>query len=163
MEHKTIIIENIIFLICDNITQNADCPYCFKNIYNNYLTYIPLHLNDCHFYLKPSKLQIFNNHFEINDLIHERVQISDKTFIMMREFITLFPSFMIIYTESEHHRFVAGLIDSTILQQDASIYLEDIYLVDWYITTFLIKDYNFENIIFITVNTKNLYTQSHIL
>ena len=65
----------------------------------------------------------------------------------MNEFIKLFPSFMIIYFEDNHNHFEAGLIDFPLLKQDASIYYEDIYLVDWYITTFLIKDNDLSNII----------------
>ena len=54
---------------------------------------------------------------------------------------------MIIYFEDNHNHFEAGLIDFPLLKQDASIYYEDIYLVDWYITTFLIKDNDLSNII----------------
>lgn len=159
-QYKKIAIEKLNFLIYNEIIENDKCDYCFENIYNNNLEYIPICLNNRHFYLKPVKTQIFDVHITINDLIHTRVQIDDKTFLIMDDFIKIFPSFMVVYSESEHNHFEAGLIDTPIIKQDANLYFEDIYLIDWYITTFLIKDNTIENIIAQYKMLKNKYKET---
>ena len=156
INYKKISIEKLHFLIQHKTYENSNCKFCFNSIYDN-LFYIPLQLSNRYFYLKQAKIQIFDKHFEINDFVHSSFPFSNDTFIQMNEFIKLFPSFMIIYYESSHHHFEAGLIDSPILKQDASICFEDIYLVDWYITTFLIKDNELSNVI----NQFNFLTEKY--
>ena len=125
------------------------CPICIDNIYNNkYLKIIPIYLYNRYFFIQPSYKQYINMHLVIIDLIHIPHEINENTINYLFSFIEQFPSFFICANTNlkniggsvnEHLHYQAGISDMPLFHKDASLIEDDIYLVDWYLTTYLIK------------------------
>jgi len=147
---RTIKTNDFIFtLFAKKINTNRNCPLCFENIYTNkYLKIIPIKLQNRYFFIQPSPKQYVSNHLVIIDFVHTSLIIDDKTIMYFYDFIKQFPSFTITSNNNlegiggsirEHIHYQAGIMDMPIFHRDATYYEDDIYLVDWYLTTFLIK------------------------
>jgi hypothetical protein len=151
---KIIKTNDFYILYFDNLYITTDCAFCFKNVYNfNESSYIPIEINDSHFFLIPSINQIFNNHLLINDFIHK--ESTNKNQINnMQKILELFPSLMTFYHESNHNHFELGEINSPLFNKDATFFKDEIYKVEWFLPTFLIKDKDI-NILNINLNILN--------
>ena len=135
-------LELVFFSLLDEKEMN--CIYCFQTIYQHNFIFIPLSLHSHYFYLKPAKKQLLTNHIEVIDISHDDDFIGYDIFNYFKEFLQQFPSYLIIYSKHEHFYFEAGLIEGELLSQDASHFINETYLVDWYTTVFLIKDNDLE-------------------
>lgn len=144
---KRIIIEDFIFNYYQENIEDEKCVYCFETIYNINLILIPLFLNGRYFYIKPKRRQVLNKHFEIIDFVHKTNSLNETMFSLFFEFTNLFPSFMIINSDTLHNHFEASLIDAPLFKQDATLLFDDVYLVNWHLTTLLIKDNDLKNIV----------------
>ena len=130
-------------------TNKIGCPLCLENIYTNkHLKIMPIYLYDRFFYVQPSNKQYVSNHLVIIDLIHTPHKIDNNTINYFLSFVDEFPSFLICANTHlegiggsiiEHLHYQAGMFDMPIFHKDASMIEDDIYLVDWYLTTYLIK------------------------
>lgn len=144
---------SFIFFAKKNNVKNG-CPLCIDNIYKNeYLRFIPIYLYDRFFIIQPSFKQYINNHIVIIDLIHIPHKIDNKTIDYFLSFIKQFPSFFICANNhleniggsvNEHLHYQAGIYDMPIFHKDAALIEDDIYEVEWYLKTFLIKSNNAE-------------------
>ena len=131
------------------ITNKLGCPLCLDNIYSNkFLKIIPIYLYDRYFYIQPSNKQYISNHIVIIDLFHIPHKIDNITINYFLSFLDEFPSFMICSNTNlngiggsinDHLHYQAGIADMPLFHKDATMYEDEIYLVDWYLTTFLIK------------------------
>ena len=129
---------NILYF--DNLYITDDCAFCFKNVYSfNVVLYIPIEINNYHYFLIPSVNQIFNNHLLINDFIHKESTIENQI-NTMHKILDTFPSLMTFYYESNHNHFELGEINCPLFNKDATLFKDEIYKVEWYLPTFLIKD-----------------------
>lgn len=127
-----------------------NCPLCLENIYTNkHLKLMPIFLYDRFFLIQPSYKQYVNNHLVIVDLIHTPHKIDEKTINYFISFIDEFPSFIICSnTElsgisgsvNSHLHYQVGIFDMPIFHRDATYIEEELYNVDWYLETFLIKN-----------------------
>lgn len=127
------------FIIIKVIEENIDsCTYCFENIYSCDLPYISIKLGNRYFYLNKAKNQIFENQFNIIDLIHT----SDKKLLLDRsiieDFFNYFPSFTLIIKDSHHNHLIASLLEAPILNCDATFLFDNTYKLNWYLETYLI-------------------------
>ncbi len=158
--NKIITTTDFNILYFDNFHKDGDCNLCFNNIYtSNNHDYIPLEINDCHFFLTPSFNQIFTNHILINDFIH-RETITKNEILNMKELLNIFPLFMILSFKSNHYHYELGDITSPLFNKDATLFKDDIYKVEWYLPSFLIKDNDIETII-LNFNTLNKKYQNY--
>ena len=140
---------NFIFFAKQNKKTNG-CPLCFENIYiNKYLKIMPLCLNNRFYFIQPSIKQYVKNHIVIIDFVHYDMKISEDIILTFYDFIKQFPHLVICSNTdleniggsiNKHQHFQAGIMDMPLFHQDATLIEEDIYLVDWYLTTFLIRD-----------------------
>lgn len=125
--------------------NNTDCDYCFKQIYNHSQPfYIPIEIDNNHFFIFPAKYQIFQNHFLINDFIHREIKINKLD--QMSELISIFPQMMFTSTDSLHNHFEAGIIDSPLFHLDAINIRDELYKINWFLPAFLIKDTDIKTI-----------------
>lgn len=134
---KQILITDLIFNEYLDYTKNDICEHCFEAIYKSFTPPILLNLNDKYFYLKPAKREILHKHIEICNMSHIEGTFNIN---VLEKISSFFPSFMIIYVNSNHEHFNLGLIEAPILNKDASISFNNIYLIDWYLETYLIKE-----------------------
>ena len=109
---------------------------------------MPIYLYDRFFYIQPSNKQYVSNHIVIIDLIHTKHKIDNNTIHYFISFLDEFPSLIICANTDlegiggsilEHLHYQAGIFDMPVFHKDASMIEDDIYLVDWYLTTYLIK------------------------
>lgn len=143
---------NILYF--DNLFITDDCVFCFKNVYSfNEVSYIPIEINNTHFFLIPSVNQIFNNHLLINDFIHKE-STNENQINNMQKSLALFPSLMTFYYQSNHNHFELGEINCPLFNKDATLYKDEIYKVEWHLPTFLIKN-NDINIVNTNLNILN--------
>lgn len=151
---KIIKTNDFYILYFDNLLISDDCDFCFKNVYTfNEVSYIPIEINNTHFFLIPKLNQIFNNHLLINDFLHKESTIENQI-KNIQKILDLFPSLMTFYYQSNHNHFELGEINSPLFNKDAALYKDGIYKVEWYLPTFLIKD-NDINILNINFNILN--------
>ena len=63
---------------------------------------------------------------------------------------------MFISNKNSHDHFDIGIIEAPLLNQDATIHYNNTYLVDWYLTTFLIKEKDYNDLVdeYINITTK---------
>ena len=143
---------NILYF--DNLFIIDECAFCFKNVYSfNEVSYIPIEINNTHFFLIPSVNQIFNNHLLINDFIHKESTIENQI-NNMKKILDLFPSLITFYYHSNHNHFELGEINCPLFNKDATLFKDEIYKVEWYLPTFLIKN-NDINVLNINLNILN--------
>ena len=151
---KIIKTNDFYILYFDNLFITDDCAFCFKNVYNiNEVSYIPIEINNTHFFLIPSVNQIFTNHLFINDFIHNE-SIHENKINNMQKILDLFPSLMTFYYQSNHNHFEIGEINCPLFNKDAALFKDEIYNVQWYLPAFLIKD-NDINVLNINLNILN--------
>ena len=149
---KTITAKDFHFLYFNEHKIYEDCCHCFNNIYNYpEVDYIPIKIKDRHFFIFPSINQIFKNHLLINDFIHLNNTCLNHIYYM-KDILKLFTSSMILYSNTNHNHYEIGVIESPIFHKDATLIKDEIYKVDWYLPTFLIKDKDIETI------TENYHT-----
>lgn len=139
---------SFIFFSKKNIIKNG-CPLCVDNIYKNQnLKVMPIYLYDRFFIIQPSYKQYITSHIVIIDLIHIPHKIDNNTINYFISFVKLFPSYFICANNhldkiggsvNEHLHYQAGIYDMPIFHKDAVLVEDDIYEVEWYLTTFLIK------------------------
>jgi hypothetical protein len=142
--------------------KNLSCPICFENIYtNNLLKIMPLWINKRLFFIQPSIKQYVKYHLVIIDFTHHEMSIDKNTILNFYDFLKQFPTLTICSNTNlegiggsinSHLHYQAGVMDMPIFHKDAELIEDDIYLVDWYLTTFLIKDNDI-----IKINEKYLY------
>lgn len=157
---KIIRTNDFIILYFDDLFITDDCAFCFKNVYSiNEVSYIPIEINNTHFFLIPSVNQIFTNHLFINDFIHNE-SIHENKINNMQKILALFPSLMTFYYNSNHNHFELGEINCPLFNKDATLFKDEIYKVQWYLPTFLIKD-NDINVLNINLNILNNTYKNH--
>ena len=152
---------NFIFFPKKKTTYQV-CPLCFENIYlNPNLKIMPILLNNRYYFIQPSIKQYVKNHLVIIDFTHKKMAIDNTIIISFYQFLKLFPS-LVICSNCElegiggsilnHQHFQAGCIDSQLFKRDAELMDNEIYEVDWYLETYLIKNVDIN-----IVNEKYLY------
>ena len=141
---KQIKYNEFIFNCLPNFKENETCPFCLENLYKIKNPLITIELNNEYYFLKIKENQILNQHFEISNLRHTDALFDINHFKFLLE---IFPSFMVIYSRSNHTHYDLGLIDSPISNKDATQYFNNVYLVDWHLETYLIKEKDFDDLI----------------
>ena len=141
---KQILITDLMFNDYLKYTKSEVCPFCFEALYKSVTPPIIINLNDKYFYIKPAKKEILTKHIEICNMSH-----TEGTFDInvLEKISSFFPSFMIIYSNNSHEHFNLGLIDAPILNRDASISFNNVYIIDWYLETYLIKEKDLDDLI----------------
>ena len=138
---KRIKIENIelVFFNILNINQHI-IDYDLASLYEYNIPFIPISLENRHFYLRPAKKQLLTNQIEVISITNNNMYIESDFFIYFEKFLLLFPSYLICYQQDKHFYFEAGLIGGNLLNEDANHYMNETYLVEWYMNVFLIKE-----------------------
>ena len=140
---KQIKIQDFIFSYNSDVRIETECDYCLEKLYTLSHPLITLEINNTYYYLKqPTLIQLYS-HFEITNLSHTKGLLDFNSFKIIND---LFPSFLVIYHNSNHKHFDLGLIDLPILNKDATHKFNNVYLVDWYLQTYFIKEKDFEDL-----------------
>ena len=136
---KQIEINDLLFIyITPFVTY--ECMYCLDTLYKENLPLITMEINNVYYYIKQPVIPILNSHFQIINLGHTKGLFD---IVNLKVINDLFPSFMILYNENIHHHYDLGLIDAPIIKKDGNLFFNNVYLIDWYLQTFLIKEREF--------------------
>ena len=142
--------------------KKTKCPLCFENIYENqFLKLMPIYLHNRLFIIQPSYKQYVENHLVVIDLVHTPHTIDKNTIDYFISFIKQFPSYIICANTNidkiggsilEHLHYQVGIFDMPIFHKDAIEIDDDIYEINWYLKTFLVK-----NCDYLIIKEKYLY------
>ena len=139
-QRKQIEINDLLFIY--HLPNKTDeCIYCLDWLYKEKLPLITIEINEVYYYIKQRVNPILNSHFEIINLSHTKGLFDIYNLKIINDF---FPSFMILYNPVFHTHYDLGLIESPIIKKDGNSFYNNVYLVDWYLQTFLIKEREFE-------------------
>ena len=142
---KQIVIADLMFNEYLKCRKSEGCPFCFEALYESLTPPIIINLNEKYFYIKPAKKEILTKHIEICNMSHNEGNFDIN---VLEKISSFFPSFMIICSNNSHEHFNLGLIDAPILKRDANISFNNIYLIDWYLEAYLIKEKDWNDLIY---------------
>ena len=141
---KQIKFNDFIFNYYHDVRGNEHCPFCFESLDKENNPLITFKLNNDYYYLKIKEIQILNKHIEISNIVHTNSLFDINNFKLLSE---IFPSIMIVYTDSKHVHYDLGLIEAPILNRDATNTFNNVFLVDWILETYLIKEKDFLDLV----------------
>lgn len=141
---KQVKIEDFIFNYHSNDIEENECRYCLDELYKHSLPLITIEIQNEYYFIKKPHTSILYSHFEINNLTHNNGLFELGKFKVIND---LFPSYMIIYHDSNHFHFDLGLIESAVFNKDANHFFNNTYIVEWYLKTYLIKEKEFNDLL----------------
>ena len=125
------------------------CSLCICKLnYDNKFKVMPIYFNNKYFLLSFSNKQYVLNHLVVASLEHKKQTIDLITIKDFLEFTNLMPSFVICANTDlkncgasikNHLHYQIGLIKAPLFLADATEIEENLYQVNWYLKTFLIK------------------------